>query len=1203
MAEMVLFAAVSAAVQIGISYLFPSEGPRMRDLKVSASTYGIPIPKLYGTVRAAGNLLWSAKIVEHKEEKSAGKGGSYYNQYTYFATFAMAFCEGPADGLNKIWADSKLIYAGAATAPVTTGNPFMDALIVAAQLMNGTFVAPTTATSTTAFTATIAVGPSQANFYFGTEDQLPDTNIVKDKGAALTPAHRGLVYVVFENFPLQDFGNRIPTMAAEVVVASQTVTIKSTDINNSNPKFYVDLFTGYANQSAIFDFTRDRYFVNVPLDLTAPNGLESFGMSPLGKYLPGIARYNMTTGAMELYREWTDMGFFLGPNPIYMQSYPINGQQPRWINPAGALTFIAITVTGLLIGYYIRPTGASLNTSYGDQNCALCVINPDTLGVMWDGWQPDIRHNLGNPPVGDRTSPPDINFLHEFDGVNARVCANPDDAFSYLAWPNTPQFNSSVWTKPELRIYTVRNDTGVIDGPIYTYDFPEEVFANGLGFFKMVGVPSSTNRPKPGFYIALAISPNHADADDHPQFNVYYVDPETGFSDSLAVGGHPEITSFGATNRFDIYDVQYDYADPGILISGAYFTSGVSDVNRIMKYSEATGTMVYDIPPDLFSQGGFGVSGQYYPENSQLTTGRLGYPTTYTNDPIFHMIDTVTGDFELKTSASSWISQDDPDDVDFDASVTVFDGVSGLPLPQGHVDNIWYTDQTNLSAWDANRQRMLLAWGSINTATHPDLSEPFPPFGPALITIGATTGETTLGAIVESLLRTAGLKRAQFDVSQLNGVPVRGYGFAAQTDVKGIIEELRKLYLFDMIEMDGKLVGRIRGQVTSGSAIGPHGSLLSPPIPQAVLGSSSPEAFDYWEETRIQEAELPEVFSLTFMDINQDYQTSTSLSKRIVNPLPTMFSRQKVDLSANIVLNAAEAKAIVNRALYAQWLERTKHTTRLPWAYLGLDVADIITVAMEDGRSYTERIHLIEDGSDFTRRLETYGQDSGAYDLPAVVSTDGGGVSGGGTGSTGGQTLTNDGPARIFTINTTLIRDADSGGANSVYYVAVGRDGSNSFNAASIQRSTDGISYSQVGTETDEVEFGYVNSVFSAPAKGPFTLDKDTRLVVWPVNMSLSSCTDLELWNGSNPAVVGNEIIQYRDATLNDDGTWVLTNLLRGRRGTEWACDSHVAGELFIALDTETITGEIESISSTGLDRFSRLCKRAARLQAHGPPH
>jgi hypothetical protein len=50
--------------------------------------------------------------------------------------------------------------------------------------------------------------------YPGTQDQDPDPEIQANEGAENTPAFRGLIGAVFKNFPLANFGNRIPSVRA-----------------------------------------------------------------------------------------------------------------------------------------------------------------------------------------------------------------------------------------------------------------------------------------------------------------------------------------------------------------------------------------------------------------------------------------------------------------------------------------------------------------------------------------------------------------------------------------------------------------------------------------------------------------------------------------------------------------------------------------------------------------------------------------------------------------------------------------------------------------------------------------------------------------------------------------------------------------------------------------------------------------------------
>ncbi len=57
--------------------------------------------------------------------------------------------------------------------------------------------------------------------------------------------------------------------------------------------------------------------------------------------------------------------------------------------------------------------------------------------------------------------------------------------------------------------------------------------------------------------------------------------------------------------------------------------------------------------------------------------------------------------------------------------------------------------------------------------------------------------------------------------------------------------------------------------------------------------------------------------------------------------------------------------------------------------------------------------------------------------------------------------------------------------------------------------------------------------------------------------------------NWGNAALLGDEIIQWRNATLLSEGLYELSGLLRGRRGTESATGTHRVGEKFVVLASE----------------------------------
>jgi hypothetical protein len=61
--------------------------------------------------------------------------------------------------------------------------------------------------------------------HLGDEDQEHDPFITAKMGAANTPAYRGTAYVVFEELPLERFGNRMPQLSFRCSGRSSTARL------------------------------------------------------------------------------------------------------------------------------------------------------------------------------------------------------------------------------------------------------------------------------------------------------------------------------------------------------------------------------------------------------------------------------------------------------------------------------------------------------------------------------------------------------------------------------------------------------------------------------------------------------------------------------------------------------------------------------------------------------------------------------------------------------------------------------------------------------------------------------------------------------------------------------------------------------------------------------------------------------------------
>lgn len=189
------------------------EGPRLEDLNVTVSTYGLPIPRLWGPEnRVGGNIIWSTglKETEHREKQSAGGkgGGSSVTQtsYTYSASFAIAIGRGPIGGIGRIWADSKLV-----------ADFRSDRAVMAAAGYAWPYVG--TSSQIVLEDGTVDDGSrfNSITIYNGNDTQMPNSLIEAAEGVGNVPAYRNTAYVVFDTLQLADWGNRVPNFTFEVL--------------------------------------------------------------------------------------------------------------------------------------------------------------------------------------------------------------------------------------------------------------------------------------------------------------------------------------------------------------------------------------------------------------------------------------------------------------------------------------------------------------------------------------------------------------------------------------------------------------------------------------------------------------------------------------------------------------------------------------------------------------------------------------------------------------------------------------------------------------------------------------------------------------------------------------------------------------------------------------------------------------------------
>lgn len=147
------------------------EGPRLANARPFSAEEGAAIPRLYGTARLGGTLIWATRFEESRTTRRQGKMGPKVTEFSYYANAAFLLCEGEIAGIRRVWADGREI----------------DRETV------------------------------EFRIYRGSEDQPADPLIEAKQGEGNTPAYRGVAYVVIDRLDIGSFGNRIPQLQFEVI--------------------------------------------------------------------------------------------------------------------------------------------------------------------------------------------------------------------------------------------------------------------------------------------------------------------------------------------------------------------------------------------------------------------------------------------------------------------------------------------------------------------------------------------------------------------------------------------------------------------------------------------------------------------------------------------------------------------------------------------------------------------------------------------------------------------------------------------------------------------------------------------------------------------------------------------------------------------------------------------------------------------------
>jgi hypothetical protein len=1059
--------------------LKPQIGARLANLGVQSSAYGDTLPILYGTSRMAGNIIWSLPIKEtattvtNSGGGGKGGGGGKVSQssttFTYSITLAIAICEGPIDDVLRVWADAKVI------------NP-----------NDGVY-----------------------RLYKGTEDQLPDSLIESIEGVGKVPAYRGIAYVVIEDFPLYEYGNRIPNFTFEVKKSAKTPDENETPLEDLIESMVLIPGSG----EFVYDDTIELKVPGLTIggewaQQGSKTRINQNNISGKADGLVALDQLESTCPNVEwvsIVVAWfgddLDAGTCVIKPGVEFQTGAITEPDLWAVSTFTRTTARQITLVDDRPRYGGTPSDASLLRYIQE-------IKSRGYNVMF---YPMFFMDVADKPWRGRLtgSAADVTtFFTKTNGYNAfinhyaNLVKDDVDAFvigsELIGLTSVQDVDDSFPAVDELVSLAASVKAIVGSGVKVTYAADwSEYHHDANGWYNLDPLWASANIDMVGI-------------------DAYF--PLTDEEES--------ITGFTQTQLQDGWT------------SGEGYDWYYSDVDRTVQTALAPQYAWKNIQwwwenshtnPDSSPTA-------WVPESKKIWFTEFGYPSVdgATNQPnVFYDPDSSESAFPYHSRGRvSFLSQRN-------AIKATLDKWAGSTM----------IERMFLWTWDA---RPFPYW--------PDLTNVW---GDGALWetghwVNGKLGASSLAAIVADLSKRTGLSQDQIDVTRLNSL-VDGFVLNTQTSARKAIDALRLAYFFDAVESDGKVKYVARG-----------GDAAVTIAETNLVPNKKQNERDTLNIIRTQELELPQKIDVVYMNKTKNYQQGNQHSERL-----TTGSVGVETLKLPMVMTDQTAKIVADVALYTSWLERTNYSFNLPVAYAKYEPTDIVNITVGDA-THTIRITDSSFYNSGIMKISGVAEDATTYDFYNSSGTSGGDLS-----------VVQDVSETALSILDLPSLPTDSGNQGYLRYAAAGRE--TSWKGSAIFRSDDnGSNYEQIAGIAGAAALGVAVDALPDGATDIFD-EENTVTIVLTGTRELEGVSELAVLNGANLAKLGDEIIQFKTATLISEGQYTLSGLLRGRLGTEWATSTHAAGEEFVLIDNNLVK-ELMPNSVIGLSRLYKGVSVGATL-------
>lgn len=429
---------------------------------------------------------------------------------------------------------------------------------------------------------------------------------------------------------------------------------------------------------------------------------------------------------------------------------------------------------------------------------------------------------------------------------------------------------------------------------------------------------------------------------------------------------------------------------------------------------------------------------------------------------------------------------------------------------------------------------------------------------------------TALGDVVESEVMFSNLLRPlDIDVSALTQT-VTGYRVSGGT-IRSVIEPLQGAYPFDVVPSGYKIKFVPRGQA----------SVVTIPW-EDLAAANGDEIGDSLPYSREMDSQLPQKVTITALSSTREYGSSTQSSPG--RPSTSAVNIEQRDIP--LVLSDDEIAQMAEKLEMLRWLERDDFSYSLPPTYLALEPADVVTIHAKFGTFELRQtdVNYEEDG-----RLTCKAK---ANSAPLYTSR---AVGAPGPGPDG--TVVFSGPSFLLLLDIPTVDETIQNAPGFVGIMGGYSDGWPG--GVAIMSSDGGQTWNDLQGYTGEPTLG--SALNALPANNCTVIDQRT-LQVSLLSGELESITRDQMLAGQHYVAYGAdgrwEIMRFQTATLQADGTYMVSGFVRGERGTEWATGLHQLGDWFVFLDDPDNIFIGAPVESIGLQRLYRAITSGAALDS-----